>query len=136
MMQEKSKAEKIKEMLVVDDEKILEDLLKRARKFIALTRDGKVYFQIERGRIPKLFQVALYLVAKKFAYEAGIRDTEGVTIDELSKDLGETDKLISAMLSDLLSRGLIDRVERGVYSVSLPQIQLILSEIEQKMAKE
>lgn len=136
-MQEKSRrAEKIKEMLVVDEEKILEELLRKARKFIALTKDGKVYFQVERTRIPKLFQVALYLVAKKFAYEAGIRQSESVTIEEISRDLGETEKMISAMLSELLSRGLIDMIERGVYSVSLPQIQLILSEVEQKMSKE
>jgi len=123
-------AEKIRAKLGIDEAELLENMLDRAKKFIGLTKDGRIVFRVSRAIIPTKTMIALYAVGKYFASLAGYSDKDYVTVDELSKELGIPANVATARLSDLRAEGRLIGVERGTYKINTTMIDSILAEIE------
>jgi len=129
----KSLKELIREQLMIDEQNIISDVLPRAKEFIRLTKDGKPVIVADRSRIPKIYHVLLYLFGKKLAYLAELTDSPGASIKEISSALDFPENYTRALLSELLSKGFIERSERGIYVAETMRMKEAISMIEAKL---
>ena len=129
----KSLKELIREQLMIDEQNIISDVLPRAKEFIRLTKDGKPVIVADRSRIPKIYHVLLYLFGKKLAYLAELTDSPGASIKEISSALDFPENYTRALLSELLSKGFIERSERGIYVAETMRMKEAISTIEAKL---
>jgi len=125
--------ELIREQLIIDEQSIISDILPKVRELIRLTKDGKPLIVADKSRIPKIYHVLLYLVGKKLAYLAELTDSPEASIKEISSTLDFPENYTRALLSELLSKGLIRRSERGLYVAETMRIREIVSMIESKL---
>ena len=129
----KSLKELIREQLMIDEQNIISDVLPKARELIRLTKDGKPVIVADRSRIPKIYHVLLYLFGKKLAYLAELTDSPGASIKEISSALDFPENYTRALLSELLSKGFIERSERGIYVAETMRMKEAISTIEAKL---
>ncbi|OYT66835.1 MAG: hypothetical protein B6U65_04680 [Candidatus Wolframiiraptor sp. EX4484-121] len=129
----RSLKELIREQLMIDEQNIISDVLPKAKEFIRLTKDGKPVIIADRSRIPKIYHVLLYLFAKKLAYLAELTDSPGASIKEISSALDFPENYTRALLSELLSKGFIQRSERGIYVAETMRMKEAISTIEAKL---
>ena len=129
----KSLKELIREQLMIDEQSIISDVLPKAKEFIRLTKDGKPVIVADRSRIPKIYHVLLYLFGKKLAYLAELTDSPGASIKEISSALDFPENYTRALLSELLSKGFIERSERGIYVAETMRMKEAISTIEAKL---
>ncbi|MEM2114904.1 MAG: hypothetical protein QXS12_05565, partial [Candidatus Caldarchaeum sp.] len=62
--------------LIVDEEELSAALVDRTKRFIRLTRDGKVVFMVQKDRLPIRSQILLYLTGKRIARELGLVESD------------------------------------------------------------
>ena len=129
----KTLKELIREQLMIDEQNLISDVLPKAKEFIRLTKDGKPVIIADRSRIPKIYHVLLYLFGKKLAYLAELTDSPGASIKEISSALDFPENYTRALLSELLSKGFIERSERGIYVAETMRMKEAISTIEAKL---
>jgi len=129
----KTLKELIREQLMIDEQNLISDVLPKAKEFIRLTKDGKPVIIADRSRIPKIYHVLLYLFGKKLAYLAELTDSPGASIKEISSALDFPENYTRALLSELLSKGFIERSERGIYVAETMRMKEAISMIEAKL---
>ena len=125
-----SRADKIRKHLVIDESKLLDDSLERLRRVIALSKDGGVHFVADKRTFSDRQLIALYLIGKRFASEAGLVKEQSIAMSQIAKDLRLEYAIVAARLADLRSAGLVDSPQRGKYSASAFAAEAILSDIE------
>ena len=125
--------ELIREQLIIDEQSIISDVLPKVRELVRLTKDGKPVIVADKSRIPKIYHVLLYLVGKKLAHLAELTDSPEASIKEISSALDFPENYTRALLSELLSKGLIKRSERGLYVAETMRIREIVFMIESKL---
>ncbi|MGA8905215.1 MAG: hypothetical protein WB661_09435 [Candidatus Bathyarchaeia archaeon] len=125
-----SRADKIRKHLVIDESKLLDDSLERLRRVIALSKDGGVHFVADKRTFSDRQLIALYLIGKRFAYEAGLVKEQSIAMSQIAKDLRLEYGIVAARLADLRSAGLVDSPQRGKYSATAFAAEAILSDIE------
>lgn len=132
---EKPLKDLIRENLLVDEQEIIRRILPRVKRLVGFTREGKIIFMTDMSRIPKIYQILLYLLGKRLANLAELADSPDASIKELSSALGFAENYTRALLSELLARGLIARSELGLYNVELARLEEIAHLIESKLEK-
>lgn len=120
---------KIKEMLVVDESKLAEEMLKRVQAHLGLTTDGRVHLR-DPSKYRQRDQLLLVLVGARYALDAKLRDSDTLTVAEVASTLGLDPKLVAARLSDLKNEGKVENPTRGVYRIVFPRLLQIINEIE------
>ncbi|MHA2246595.1 MAG: hypothetical protein ACXADY_16755 [Candidatus Hodarchaeales archaeon] len=114
-----SKEELIKKFLVVDETKILEENLKLASELIFLTNNGEILFKINEDELSIKERILLYMLGKKYAFEAKLVDEENIGLDELSKQLRVGKESMAARIADLRNERKIKNVKRGEYALQI-----------------
>jgi hypothetical protein len=114
----------------VDEGKLLEASLERLKRVVALTKDGNVHFVADRRSLSDRQLIALYLIAKRFAYEAGIIKNKATDLNQIAKDLLLALNVASARLAELRREGLVESPQRGSFSASPFAAESVLNEIE------
>jgi len=128
-MSKEALAEKIRKKLVIESE-ITDEVIDKASRLIGLTKEGKIIFKIDRGRLSIADQVLLYLIAKRLAYEAELVGRDSCSLSELAQELGISVRVVAARLSELLRKNLVERLETGTYRVSPLAISETINRLE------
>lgn len=126
---------RIQEEMVVSRKEVNEKLLQLAAQYARFSEDGDIHFIVDVGQLPRTDQFALYLVSKWFAHEGGLVDTENVTSEELIDCFQASRGTVQGRLSDMVSNGLVQRVNRGEYRVRYVKMDGILNRIKEKLVK-
>ncbi|MEM1944111.1 MAG: hypothetical protein QXE50_05695 [Nitrososphaerota archaeon] len=116
--------------LIIDDSGLTAELIARAKRFIRLTRDGKVVFMVPLDMLPIWARVLLYVTGKRLAKEAGLITNEVVTIEEISTAVGADYFKVRQILSDFVDQNLVVSVERDGYIVNLAMLHEIIKLVE------
>lgn len=125
----------IKKILVVNETRILEENLKLASELIFLTNNGEILFKIDEDELSIKERILIYMLGKKYAFEAKLVDKESMGLDELSKQLGVSKESLAARLSDLRNERKIKNVKRGEYELQIYDIKKFLMSILKKINK-
>jgi hypothetical protein len=128
---------KILDEMTVDYASSLEKNIDLAKKFIRITKDGKVDV-LNRDRFSGKNQILLYLIGKLYAKEAGLAQEDDVGNEELEKELQMKTGSLLPWLKDLRDSNRVKQVrrERNVYhTISANQIEEILRSIRDKASK-
>ena len=105
----------------------------KVKELIRLTKNGKPVIVADKSRIPKIYHVLLFLIGKKLAYLAELTDSPEASIKEISSTLDFPENYTRALLSELLSKGLIKRSERASYAAETMEIREIIPMIKSKL---
>jgi len=135
---EKSLRDKILEEMSVDYESTLEKNFDIAKKYLKITSNGTVDVLI-KDQVRGQDKVALYLIGKLYAKEAGKADTKMVDNSELAEELGAPKGSIYPWIKRLNDRNVIaseKKEKKTVYSIKLNHVEKILKDIDDKLNKE
>lgn len=124
-------AAKIKQMLMVDETQLAEEMLERVRAHIGLTPKGQVYIR-EPGRYRHRDLVLLYLVGVRYAADAKLRQSESASLTEICENLGIDTRVVAARLAELRNEGKVESPARGENELVFPRLLSILNEIEEQ----
>lgn len=124
---------KLKELLI-DEEELSTALIERTKRFIRLTKDGKVIYMIPKDKLALRAQIMLYLAGKRFAREMGLVQSDVASIEEISASVGADYFVVAARLKELKDQQLVLAVERGGYTVQLAKLNEILDSVEKSLA--
>jgi hypothetical protein len=124
-------AAKIKQMLMVDESQIAEEILERIRNHLGLTPKGQVYIR-EPTRYRQRDLVLLFLAGVRFAADAGLRGADSASLTELCENLGFDSRGGAARLAELRQEGKVESPSRGEYRIVFPRLMSILNEIEEQ----
>ncbi len=118
MSESENLAKKIKDKLQIGEQTITDDFLDKAKKLIGITSDGKIIFKINRSHISVADQILLLLAGVRLAYEAKIRESSAITLEEVAEALQINRKIASARLTELIGSYRVSRKTRGSYAIS------------------
>ncbi|MFZ1023295.1 MAG: hypothetical protein WAN87_04090 [Thermoplasmata archaeon] len=124
-------AAKIKQMLMVDESQLAEEMLERVRNHLGLTPKGQVYIR-EPTRYRQRDLLLLYLAGVRYAADAKLRTSEASTISEISENLGLDSRIVGARLTELRNEGKVESPARGENQIVFPRLLSILNEIEEQ----
>lgn len=133
----KSLKQRIAEEMTTDNGDILERNFDKVKRFIRVTKDGKVNVLI-KNRLTGQEQILLYLIGKLYAKEAGYTESIEVSNEELVNELGVPKGSVLPWLKWLREDHKIEKVkrERYVYHfIPLRLVERILKEIERKISR-
>ncbi|MCS7137428.1 MAG: hypothetical protein NZ941_03555 [Candidatus Caldarchaeum sp.] len=123
---------KLKE-LIIDEKELSAALVERAKRFIRLTRDGKVVFMVPKDKLTLRSQILLYLMGKRLARELGLVEKDVASIEEVSGAVGAEYFSVAARLKELKDQYMVLAVERGGYTVQLAKLQELLDSVEKSI---
>jgi hypothetical protein len=128
-----TEAEKIRSVLVVDEEKMLEGLLNRVAEHIAIDKQGGVHLKGTKYR--DVDRVALYLLGKHLAFRAKLIDHDIAGYKEVARETGLSAASASARLLDLRRRNRIESPRKGMNRIIFARASDILDEIDSAMRR-
>ncbi len=126
------KAELIKKYLVADEGELWKETLEIAKDLIFLSKNGEIHIKKNISTLSIKEVILLYMVGKKFAFEAKLAQDESVSLDEISGNLKIDKKNAAARTADLKNEGKIKSIGRGIYSLVIYDMNSILEEIKNK----
>lgn len=118
MTESENLAKKIKDKLQIEELTITDDFLDKAKKLIGITSDGKIIFKIDRSHLAIADQILLLLAGVRLAYEAKLRESSEITLEEVAAALQIHRRIAVARLKELVDSYRVSRKERGVYTIS------------------
>jgi hypothetical protein len=124
-------ASKIREMLVVDEGQIAEELLERVRTHLGLTPKGQIYIR-DPGRYRQRDTLLLYLIGVRYASDAKLRESSSASLSEICESLGMDSRVAAARLAELRTEGKVVSPSRGENELVFPRLLAILNEIEEQ----
>jgi predicted transcriptional regulator len=107
----------IKKYLVKDEEDI-KDVIKELQEYIYITSNGNIRFTDKGKKLDKIYKIALYMAAKDLAYKAEIVNNNTTTLEEVSEQLKIDKKIVSARVSDLIDKSIVERVGEATYKIA------------------
>jgi hypothetical protein len=121
--------EKVRQKLTVDEGELSDWQLDALRKYIGLTRDGKVIYKVERSKLSQRHRILLYAIGKYLAHEAGYASEPYVTVEELANELGLRFTDTGIKCSELWREGLLLSIEKGYRVLLHRAVETILVEL-------
>jgi len=123
--------QKIKEMLMVDEEELFEKTLTRIQAHLGLDKKGRVHIRSPHQYRQKDL-ISLYLIGARFAAEAKLRESDTVSLSEICENLAVDSKTAAARLAELRDEGKVESPSRGDSRIVFPRVAAILNDIEAK----
>ena len=123
------KEEKIREILMINEDEYWEETLKLASELISITEGGDTIFKISEKKLTFREKILLYMLGKKYSYEARISNEPFITLDELTRDLNANRNAISARVSELVRESKLKYLEKSKYQLAFFDIKKLLDEI-------
>lgn len=102
----------------------LERYFNVAKRFIRLTRDGRVNI-LNKDNLSGEEQILLYLIGKLYTKEAGFIKTEEVGNKEIMKELGMPRGSLLPFLKRLRDKNKIEAIKRGRYTYHRIPINIV-----------
>jgi hypothetical protein len=120
---------KIREELMVGKKSVLEDNLPKAKKVLVLSEDGEVDLLVDKSDLTNRQLIALYMVGKAYAKEAGLVETEVVTNEELVDKLGLSYNSVRGSATHRLRLEGVMHTDNGEHRIEYSKIGTVLDEI-------
>jgi len=111
-------------VLTVDLEELLDNL-----KGVLAISDGEVTILTSKENLSDRENVLLLLLKRYIESKLGFEEDDCLTVKEIVTQSGESKKTISGRLSELVSDGMVKRVERGKYKVTIPGIKYFVENV-------
>jgi hypothetical protein len=127
--------EKVRQKLTVDEGELSDWQLDALRKYIGLTRDGKVVFQVERSKLSQRHKILLYAIGKYLAHKAGYASEPYVTVEELANELGLRFTDTGIKCSELWREGLLLPTEKGYRVLLRRAVEIVLAELSEEESR-
>jgi len=127
--------QKILKEMIIDYSSVLEEYFDVAKKFIRLTKEGKVNIPV-KDKLNGEEQILLYLIGKLYAKEAGFVTSEEVGNKELMEELNMPRGSLLPFLKRLRDKNKIEEIKKGRYvyhRIPLNLIGKILKDIQAKI---
>ena len=121
--------------MIIDYSSVLEEYFDVAKKFIRLTKEGKVNIPV-KDKLNGEEQILLYLIGKLYAKEAGFVTSEEVGNKELMEELNMPRGSLLPFLKRLRDKNKIEEIKKGRYvyhRIPLNLIGKILKDIQAKI---
>jgi hypothetical protein len=128
---------RIIEEMTVDYSNALEKSFDLAKRFIRITKEGKVDI-LHKDKLSGKEQILLYLIGKLYAKEGGLTPNDDVGNKELMDEMGIPSGSLLPWLLALRKENKIKQVKRGRYThhgIALNWVEKILKNVEKKMKK-
>ena len=122
----------IRNALVRSYKEVFQKLLERVKQTVVLDETGHAHLNVPRDKLSDSTQIALQLIARKFANTADITPTDTMSADELAQATGIPYKTVTARAAGLKRLGRIESDERGAYRIRYVAIEEILNEVEHR----
>lgn len=129
--------QKIIEEMTVDYSSALEKNLSLAKRFIRITKDGRVDV-LFKDKLSGEERILLYLTGKVYAREAGFVASDDVGNKELMDELGIPRGSLLPWLKQLRDKNKIKQIKRGrntYHSIPINLVEKILKSAERKIQK-
>lgn len=120
---------RIRDELVVGKTRVLEENLSVAKRLFALSEEGDIDLRVDRSRLTNRQLIALYMVAKAYAKEGGLVESEVVTNDELVEKLGLSYNTVRGSATNRLRREGIMLTDDGQHRIEYSKIGVVLGEV-------
>ncbi|MFQ5871136.1 MAG: hypothetical protein ACE5IB_03125 [Candidatus Geothermarchaeales archaeon] len=120
---------RIRDELVVGKTRVLEENLSVAKRLFALSEEGDIDLRVDRSRLTNRRLIALYMVAKAYAKEGGLVESEVVTNDELVEKLGLSYNTVRGSATNRLRREGIMLTDDGQHRIEYSKIGVVLGEV-------
>ncbi|KYH37959.1 MAG: hypothetical protein AYL29_001410 [Candidatus Bathyarchaeota archaeon B24] len=105
----------------------LEEVSEALKGLIAIHPEPVIL--VDTGSLTVSESCLLALITKYLAYMFGKSDKPSASLEELSKQLAKSRKTLSARLSELLNRQLVEKLERGEYKITLKGLNTFISDV-------
>jgi len=127
-------AERIVNEMVADHDNALEKYFETAKKYLKLTKSGKVEILV-KDKLKANEQVALYVLGKQYAKIAGLSEKDSVQNDELLTELGMPGGTLRPVLKKLREGKIIDQVKgkKNEHVIMKNMIEKILKAVEKNV---
>lgn len=112
------------------------DLIDKFGNFIRITEEGPRVVFGENFSLKQ--KIGLQLIATKLAFLLSSNQSQGLSIQQISSDLGVSSKSVSSRLSELVKEGHVERVsnEKGnLYTISTTGIMWLSDSIQGKSSQ-
>ncbi|WP_414838138.1 hypothetical protein ACK3SF_01920 [Candidatus Nanosalina sp. VS9-1] len=125
--------DKIRNELVKEDPKYLEEHLQDAKKIFSLTDSGDI--NIEVNNPSQKDRILIHFIGLKYAHEGGMRDSCSQHYKDLCGELGLNQSSARVALSNWKSKGFIKQPDTGVYELDASSLGEIIEFMEDKYEK-
>lgn len=128
---------KIMEEMTVEYSSALQKNFDLAKKFIRITKDGRVNVLVE-DKVSGKDRILLYLVGKLYAKEAGLASSDSVGSKELMNELGIPEGSLLPWLMALRKRPGVKQTKEGrrvAHYMPINLLETVLKTIEKKLKK-
>lgn len=127
---------KILSELIIDEEAVLNELVKKSKNLIAIGgTTGEVFLRCDKTKLGNKDLVFLNLLGIYFSYEMDLIDNKYIDRKNLSKMVGTSENVISARISDLRKENLVDSNNEGHYCILVAKVPEYLDIITEKLRK-
>ncbi len=124
--------ERIRQSLLVDEHHAMDATLPLCKPHIQLDPTGRVHFK-QLHALKHAERVLLFLVGKRMAKEAGLVETDVSTLDEVAEATGVQRNIVTARLSDLEKKRLVELSGRGSYRAVMANAPAALTAMGKKV---
>ena len=114
--------EEIKDRFLADTETILGDSLDDLEGWFQFHEDGTINLAQEIRKLEACDRMLMYLIAKRYASEAGISDSPRIENDFFYGRLDKSNSTIRNYQSDLRDLGLIRSPEKGIHEITVENL--------------
>jgi hypothetical protein len=115
--------------ILIDDESILENTVEKTKQVFKVDKTGNVVFLVPRTKLTHRQEIAMVLLARYFASELDITDSDIMTAEQLA-EIVEPDKAsVAARLNELKKERVVESPGRGQFRISILGVEKILDEI-------
>ena len=122
--------------LLIDEKEILEGLVQKSEKILRIDKKtGDTVIVAPKSKLSDRELIAIILLSKYFSSKLNLVTSDTMTPSEISQKLGIEEASVSARLSDLKRERVVEMVSRGEYRISYANIERVLDDIQEKVAK-
>lgn len=118
----------LQEMLI-DEEDVLQNVVEKAKQVFRIDKNGSLVFLHPRNSLTHQQQIALVLLARRFASELGMADSDTMTAEQLAETVDPDKASVSARLTELKKEAIVESPSRAHFRISILGVQKILDEI-------
>lgn len=123
--------DKIQEEMVTDDETILESHFERVKQLFRLHKDGTINIEGKFRNLEPEFQILIYFIGQRFAYEGELSETDSLTTSFFYDRIDKSDRTVRNYLQELREGGLIKKEGQSEHRLIAENLPDALDRIEE-----
>ena len=121
------------EELLYDEEEEFEKIVPKVKELVRIDKKTGKPKILHQSELSQAEVIACYLIGKFFSKKLNLSETETANASEISKELGLPQKVVNARLNDLRKAGIVERVKRGEYKISVIKLEDFVNKVLEKI---